>query len=361
MADTKFSTLPVKSTTVDLTADIFAVVSGGVTEQVPANLIPFTKILTANTSIYIATTGNDSTGDGSVGLPYLTPHKAYEHLQDYFLGAGVIATIQCAAGTYTIASTLIPYHPQGSQVLLKGATMLGTVVDGDFVASAATTTTNLETRYATIFRGNFADHLVDSGAYGGGLLFKCEDILFDGDSMGIYGIYGAAKEQFEFSGSVGVINCIDVGIYLSRGSSLNSFGSLSSTHNLSGIFNVYGCDVKIDNGIIAYNTNTGILTSNDSATYLDGIIKVRNNLGDGIIAAQKGFVSINTTVNSTANGLTDYYVADVSYMNIATGALISGDSVTADRASRIRSAATAGVTFSPAHGVNGNTDSLIYA
>ena len=361
MADTKLSELPVKSTTVNLTADIFAVVSGGVTEQVPANLIPFTKILTANTSIYIATTGNDSTGDGSVGLPYLTPHKAYEHLQDYFLGAGVIATIQCAAGTYTIASTLIPYHPQGSQVLLKGATMLGTVVDGDFVASAATTTTNLETRFATVFRGNFADNLIDSDIHGSNLIFKVEDILFDGNAVSTYGLNFDSGARLYTEGSVAFISFITTNLSLVKDSAIYDTGNfLGSSHSGSGLIGSYNCSIFINNGTFAYNAGDAVIVSDQSNMFMDGTVYVRDNTLSGIVSTQDSHIKIDSTV-SASNNTTDFLAVDDSFINIATGALSSGDVVVANFRSSIRSAATAGVTFSPAHSVNGNTDSLIYA
>ena len=334
MADTKLSELPVKSTTVDLTADIFAVVSGGVTEQVPANLIPFTKILTANTSIYIATTGNDSTGDGSVGLPYLTPHKAYEHLQDYFLGAGVIATIQCAAGTYTIASTIIPYHPQGSQVLLKGATMLGTVVDGDFVASAATTTTNLETRYATIFRGNFAGAMTYSGDFGTEMLFRCEDILFDGNAVSTYGLFMTNGANLRCVG----ISCISMvvrGIHVEGGGLGDINGDSSFSHNAIGVWEDSNSTILMIDCFTPYNTDTGIFCTGRSQ------------------------LTVFNTV-SRANTNDDYVSDAVSYMRIASG-LATGQFVRCANRSSINAASVVGVTYSPAHAVNGNNDSIIYA
>jgi hypothetical protein len=359
MADTKLSELPVKSTTVDLTADVFAVVSGGVTEQVPANLIPFTKILTANTSIYIATTGNDSTGDGSVGLPYLTPHKAYEHLQDYFLGAGVIATIQCAAGTYTIASTLIPYHPQGSQVLLKGATMLGTVVDGDFVASAVTTTTNLETRFATVFRGNFADNLIDSDIHGSNLIFKVEDILVDCDSVSTDGINITDGASTILSGSVSIISAASNGLKAENGSIVRTSGIATTSHTGLGVMIDSGSVASIDSLICPYNSNDGVRANNRSIIFITSST-VRDCGGAGIRALSASSVEVTASVSSSSNSVADYYSLAESYMLLSSSALSSGQSVTAFNRSSIDTASVGGVTYSPTFNVNGNNDSLIY-
>lgn len=50
------------------------------------------------TTLYVATTGNDTTGDGSQGNPYLTIVKAKEVLR--IAGTAGGGTIYCAAGTY---------------------------------------------------------------------------------------------------------------------------------------------------------------------------------------------------------------------------------------------------------------------
>jgi hypothetical protein len=57
--------------------------------------------LTANTTFYVSTTGNDTTGDGSVANPFRTAQKASDLLQQKYDLAGFVATIARAGGTYT--------------------------------------------------------------------------------------------------------------------------------------------------------------------------------------------------------------------------------------------------------------------
>ena len=57
--------------------------------------------LTADTTYYVATTGNDTTGTGVVGSPWLTIQHAYDYIAQYIDMAGYNVTIQLADGTYT--------------------------------------------------------------------------------------------------------------------------------------------------------------------------------------------------------------------------------------------------------------------
>lgn len=76
--------------------------------------------ITANTSLYISPTGSDTTGDGSSGNPWATPHKALLSLRDKIIAPDVLVTIECADGAYSLGSTLTVEHPYGNRILLKG-------------------------------------------------------------------------------------------------------------------------------------------------------------------------------------------------------------------------------------------------
>lgn len=68
-------------------------------------------------NFYVATTGNDTTGDGSSGNPWATVGKAITYLNDYRLSAS--QTINVAAGAYT-ESTLTISHPDGIYIKIVG-------------------------------------------------------------------------------------------------------------------------------------------------------------------------------------------------------------------------------------------------
>lgn len=76
--------------------------------------------ITTDTTFYIATTGDDTTGDGTAGTPWATPNKAFTYLKDYTIYPGVLVTISVAAGVYTLASVINVVHPQSRQIKLIG-------------------------------------------------------------------------------------------------------------------------------------------------------------------------------------------------------------------------------------------------
>ncbi len=79
------------------------------------------KQLTANTTFYVTTTGNDSTGDGSVGAPWLTVQKAIDVLTSKYDGGGYNATINVGSGTFAGASITNPFIGGGIIVNGNGA------------------------------------------------------------------------------------------------------------------------------------------------------------------------------------------------------------------------------------------------
>lgn len=81
------------------------------------------KSLTANTTYYIATTGNDTTGAGTVGNPWKTLQKAWNYLQANIDFAGFTVTIQIADGTYTeafVASGIMPGQATPGNLIING-------------------------------------------------------------------------------------------------------------------------------------------------------------------------------------------------------------------------------------------------
>lgn len=59
-------------------------------------------ILTADATFYVATSGNDTTGDGSSGAPWATIQGALDKIWRTIDGGGYNVTIQVADGTYAV-------------------------------------------------------------------------------------------------------------------------------------------------------------------------------------------------------------------------------------------------------------------
>ena len=91
---------------------------------------------TVNRTIYIATTGNDVTGDGSVGLPYLTIGKALSTVLK-IIDSGITVTISIGVGTFTMSAADLSVLSliSGSGTLTIQGTL--TLVDSGFTMGAA--------------------------------------------------------------------------------------------------------------------------------------------------------------------------------------------------------------------------------
>ena len=92
-----------------------------------ANIVStqFRARLNAPLTLYVSTTGNDATGNGSVGAPFATIAKAYQALQYNYDLNGQQVTIQLQDGTYTFQTVLSglcvgQYSP--TQIVIQGNT-----------------------------------------------------------------------------------------------------------------------------------------------------------------------------------------------------------------------------------------------
>jgi hypothetical protein len=85
------------------------------TKKVPIS--NYVGIINSDLTLYVASDGSDTTGDGTVGNPWATPHKAKMWLNNKVIGSNV--TIQLADGTYNGLGTFFWTH-SSSKVTIKG-------------------------------------------------------------------------------------------------------------------------------------------------------------------------------------------------------------------------------------------------
>src|SRR6516225_148646 len=79
----------------------------------------FRRRLTAALTVYVSTTGNDSTGDGlTIATAFATINHAYNYIRDHVDLNGQQATIQLEDGTYSSASLSFPCV--GPAVIIQG-------------------------------------------------------------------------------------------------------------------------------------------------------------------------------------------------------------------------------------------------
>lgn len=120
----------------DLTADEKSAVKNANT---PTGVNPFATIadiggsfgaITVPTTLYVSTSGDDVTGDGTAGNPWATIDRARVYLRNYSLYSRV--TISVAAGSYVFPPTAFVYHPQGHLIDVVGAGAGSTTLTGNF-------------------------------------------------------------------------------------------------------------------------------------------------------------------------------------------------------------------------------------
>lgn len=78
------------------------------------------KVISASIVLFISTTGNDTTGDGTSGNPWATAAKALAYLADHWIMPGYTVTIKFADGTYSLTSPIEVAHPQSNLITISG-------------------------------------------------------------------------------------------------------------------------------------------------------------------------------------------------------------------------------------------------
>lgn len=89
------------------------------------NRILSNQIITSDVDYYVATTGDDVSGDGSLASPWASPHKAMDSLKDKMIMDGVTITVNIAAGAYTFSEPVRSFHQDGEKIKFIGADLLG--------------------------------------------------------------------------------------------------------------------------------------------------------------------------------------------------------------------------------------------
>ena len=86
------------------------------------------RLLSANATYYVATTGSDSTGDGSSGSPWATIQHAIDYLVEVIDMSTYNVTIQLADGTYTDDGNNLKSINGSGNVTIQGNTSDNTAV-----------------------------------------------------------------------------------------------------------------------------------------------------------------------------------------------------------------------------------------
>ena len=173
--------------------------------------------LATNTNYYVATTGNDSTGNGSSGSPWLTIQHALNYVSNNLDLSGYTVTINVADGTYAAVSISNPFVGDGT-VILSGDV---TTPANCFISSSSSSCIAVVNKATLTVRG-----FKVSTSNGSGL---SADL---GGSITVMGAmeFGACSNAHVYSGRLSDIEFVGSTPYKISGAAANHIQCASNSH-----------------------------------------------------------------------------------------------------------------------------------
>ena len=177
----------------------------------------FSKLLTSHLDLYVATSGSDTTGDGTELLPWATPHRAMRELFDFIITPEASATVHIADGQYTFSEPLEIGHPNGERIKVFGGSvgsskpsssdLTGNAETGNTAGSLAFNDAVLAGYYNTRWQFNAPQALLCTSGNG----VTLDQILVRGagqsTTAGLYLKGGSVNLGINYSGNVAFCNC----------------------------------------------------------------------------------------------------------------------------------------------------------
>jgi hypothetical protein len=285
--------------------------------------------ITANTSVYVATTGNDTTGDGTNGSPFATPHKALEFMQNWIMDKDVTVTISVAAGVYNFTEQIEMNHPCSANIILQGS---GNAAAPN--ASTNVTRADIESAFDTRFYFTGANGIVSTQNN----TFNISKFALLGDTTN-NGIYCDTNAN---------VICGDASI------SVDGFqnGLLCTTNGY----------VRISSGTASNNSSYGIYSLGGYVFFTSS--SSTNNADHSIYANNTGYIEADssTSANNGRSGYRAVLGSSIRALNIANVTGNGDNGFYADNQSIIRRSGATGnqaSNSSPAIGVEGNNGSWV--
>ena len=342
------------------------------------------EVIKSNTTYYVATSGNDSTGDGSQSSPWATIQQAAKFLSGKIVQNGVQITVNVGPGTYTSGVSLDLDHPQGDAIKYVGATPSGTKPVGAALngggnrgnTGESSNNTLLTAYYRTILQFNDCNGIV----VGPNATVNLTNILIRGNGSGVEarGIDLRIEKPgfFGSGGNIGISNCAIhnfavTGLRIVNGGYAN-LANLTITNCAGGISNQAGAllgnlsDTSLGGGpalTISNCTNGGISGTKGGTSRIDGCY-IGNVGRTGIDAREQATIRANdcTIINCGQEGIRTELSGNV---------LVRNSSVTGNGRTGVRAGLNSYIDFrggtstgnqsvsSPALNTLGNSNSFI--
>ena len=125
--------------------------------QITGRLLPSEPmnrgLITEDTTIYVSSSGSDTTGDGGVSTPFYHPNAAFKYLRDFIISTKATVTVYMASGDYTYTEAITPIHPQDHCIKVRGAAVQTTSWTGidSWTGVQDSYTATIEVASASIF------------------------------------------------------------------------------------------------------------------------------------------------------------------------------------------------------------------
>jgi len=90
-------------------------------DEAEAAVASINQFITSNTTFYVATTGNDTTGTGTSINPWYSLKKAFDFLKNKIISTDALVTISVGSGSYTGLEKVEIYHPNANRINILGS------------------------------------------------------------------------------------------------------------------------------------------------------------------------------------------------------------------------------------------------
>lgn len=233
------------------------------------------NIISGNATLYITSTGNDSTGNGTVYAPWATLGKAISWLADKEILATAIVTISIGAGTFVEAGLI---------------TIAGNVFKNVKIVGAGSSSTTLSW----------------SAAGTGGLLIENTTTLADLKNIKLYGDgtngngIAVQRNAAAYLSADVLVDNFSTGVYVAESSSFFADSALTSTnHAAKGLIAIYSANASIQSCTFSGNGTEGVYSNYNS--FINAGSAASNSNNYGFYANRNSFID---GTSSTATGNT---------------------------------------------------------
>jgi hypothetical protein len=310
------------------------------------------KVISDDRTLYIASDGDDTTGDGSSGGPWKTLEKVFDYLSDYRILDGVTVTVSVAAGTYTSVPSVSIRHLDANKIEIIGSSassaahaITGADNGTKTVEVAGDETATFPAGSVVSIMGstdNDRTYTVDSVSHAGGTTTVTLDQapqsstadgtlrnhpasmthIFEMDADAEIEVYGTILAELSGICIVGDSGSPARGLFVTQGGRIESSEGLVVRDCTTGIEVAFGSSLAATIPVVHGCSGTGVYCHDLSAgTFTNGALSCHNgtngflvNTLSSLTIGDSGADDTQTRGVASSNTSTGFYVVAGSYV-----------------------------------------------